>query len=225
VNGKYLPNIKTADECRENCINRPHCIACEFDYSTRDTRGCWLHDNAYDLRVLYNAENVTHYELASSCPERRNGPAASEVINDGGTFDSSSVVFPTTDSLDCAITWPYIEDQTSTVNGIHLPYIKTVDECLQDCVNRPYCIACEFDYSTRQDTYGCWYHVRAQDLDELFNGVNVIHFQLASSCPERRNGPVPARVGDGALILEAYTGLCMAALATVCVIMMNQFEI
>jgi len=82
LNGVFIADIKTPDDCQEYCISRPHCVAVEFDYSNRtDTRGCWSHENMEDLKQLYSGDDVRHYEAESSCPERRNGAVQAQVTD------------------------------------------------------------------------------------------------------------------------------------------------
>jgi hypothetical protein len=100
------------------------------------------------------------------------------------------------DPLGCTITWPHIEDQTIAMGGIRIAEMTTPEMCQDFCTYRPHCIAVEFDYSIREDTHGCWYHENMKDLIELFLGDNVTHYQIESSCPERRNGASPAQVTD-----------------------------
>jgi len=132
-----------------------------------------------------------------------------------------------TDPLGCSITWTS-EDQSVALNGALLQDIKSAEDCQQYCINRPHCIAVEFDYSSREDTHGCWIHENVNDLQELYNGINVTHYDIHSSCPERRNGAYPSQVVSGCPLGDKWisrSGLSVAILTSVCVMMMNNFEL
>jgi hypothetical protein len=135
------------------------------------------------------------------------------------TTDSAS---SNVDPAGCAIDW-HIEDQTSAIGGQFIANIQTQDECQQYCIDMPKCVACEWDYSDRPDTHGCWYHDNIQDLDELYNGNNVRHFQIKSSCPNSRNGVVPQQVlppaSGGRRLCSFDSGILAAALTTAFVLL------
>lgn len=136
------------------------------------------------------------------------------------------------DPLGCSITW-HIEDQTVAMNGIQMAGITTADACQDYCISLPHCIACEFDYSIRNDTHGCWFHQNINDLKELYNGINVTHYEVISSCPERRNGAVPASVDDnsvpkshsGQRLHNLESGFLLAVLTMISLLLVNHWKI
>jgi len=137
------------------------------------------------------------------------------------------------DPLGCTITW-HIEDQTVTLGGTRILGITSEDDCQEYCISKPHCVAVEFDYSSRSDTFGCWYHENTKDLEELFTGENVKHFQIQSSCPERKDGASPAQVTDNSLwsiqgsgnrLHSFESGVVVTVFTTICVILVNCFNL
>lgn len=133
------------------------------------------------------------------------------------------------DPLGCSITW-YNEDKTATLNGVLVPEISTSDECQEYCVNKPHCVAVEWDYSNR-DSHGCWFHENINDLGEFFVMDSVMHYTIKSSCPERSNGAPPVQPvqvyqsSARSLNWQSNSGLFIAALTMICVLLVNQLNV
>lgn len=201
--------ITSADACRNLCTTNARCVAYELDTDPSNSY-CWIHTDASNLLVLYDAPTVTQFQVTSrDCSTGSTSSGSSSVsvsvsVSVSGTVSTVSVG-PETTTTPQGGNCQYFWDQINNVNspGGTPNRASDLPSCQQACIRNLYCLG--IDVNSNNDLFFC-YLITVNVSLTPYPGNTHYTLRRSAGCPTGPPTEPPTTTPMTTVSIEPSTG-------------------